>query len=126
MAKRTILESKVIEVFKKFVHSNFSKVSFHKIYVSPLHNKGFPDLLVVIEGVTIFVEAKAPGGVLSKNQQATLKKLHDSGAKTFVMDCHKEDKSKLNFYSFDKTPLFSLDVKEEHAGREFKAAISTE
>ena len=51
-------EAAVIHNFKKFINELSTKPFFRKIHVSPMHNKGFPDCIVIINGVVLFVEAK--------------------------------------------------------------------
>jgi hypothetical protein len=72
-------ESKVIEKIKKLFLSTFDKCSFTKINISPIHGRGFPDLLIVTEYATFFIEAKAPGGKPTKLQRAKLIEIKKAG-----------------------------------------------
>ena len=67
-----MLEKKVIEKIKKYFNENFGKCDFNKMHVSPMHNRGFPDLVVVTAHGTYFLEAKAPGKKPTKLQRAKL------------------------------------------------------
>ena len=122
--KRTIKEAKVIEVLKTFMKKNFTNVSFHKIHVTPIHNKGFPDLFIIFDGITILVEAKAPGGKPTENQLATLVKMSEAGAKVFLMDCVSDDKNTLNFYDPSMEVLGSFSVKDDDARDKFLTIVN--
>jgi hypothetical protein len=50
--------------------------------------KGFPDCLIVFQGVVTFIEVKSPSGAgkLSGLQQRVLTDLHEHGARVWVVD----------------------------------------
>ena len=122
---KNIKESKVIDNFKKFMKSNFKKISFHKIHVTPVHNRGFPDLLIVFEGVTLFVEVKAPGKKPTDNQLLTLQKLHKAGAKVFVMDCSPDNKDCLIFYDVNLEVVGTILIKRKDAKSTFLRLVNS-
>lgn len=52
-------------------------------FVSPGHT-GVPDRIVIGNGKTIFVETKAPNGVLRKKQEITIRRMRQNGATVYV------------------------------------------
>ena len=52
-------------------------------FVSPGHN-GVPDRIVIGNGHTVFVETKAPDGVLRKQQAHRIKEMKQRGASVYV------------------------------------------
>ena len=81
-----MLEKKVVEKVKKLFKSTFKTCDFNKIHVSPLHNRGFPDLVVITDHGTFFLEVKGPGKKPTKLQRAKLnliKSCSGSGTKAY-------------------------------------------
>lgn len=72
-------ESLVITKIKKLFTTTFDKCSFTKINISPIHGRGFPDLLIVTEYATFFIEAKAPGNKPTELQRAKLLEMKKAG-----------------------------------------------
>lgn len=90
-----MLEKKVIEKVKKVFKNTFKKCDFNKIHVSPLHNRGFPDLVIITDLGTFFLEVKGPGKKLTKLQRAKLnliKECSGEGTKSYWVT-YREDKS---------------------------------
>ncbi len=48
-----------------------------------------PDRFVVIQGVTVLVEVKAPGLLPRASQKSEIKKLRNAGAQVVLVDCYK-------------------------------------
>ena len=76
---RLMRESKVIDKIKKLFKFTFDNCSFNKINISPLHGRGFPDLVIVTNYATFFIEAKAPGKKPTKLQRAKLLEIKKAG-----------------------------------------------
>lgn len=70
-----MLEKKVIEKVKKYFRTTFEACDFNKIHISPLHNRGFPDLVVITDQGTFFLEVKAPGKKPTILQRAKLNEI---------------------------------------------------
>ena len=75
-------ESKVVEKVKKLFKSVFKKPDINKIHVSPIHNRGFPDLLIVTEFGAFFIEVKAPGKNLTLLQKTKLLEIKKAGGES--------------------------------------------
>lgn len=50
-----------------------------KIHGSGMQKKGVPDLLIVVAGLAVFVELKAPGGAATKLQAMRMAEIRASG-----------------------------------------------
>jgi hypothetical protein len=72
-------ESKVIELIKKLFLGTFDRCSFTKMNISPIHGRGFPDLVIATEYAVFFIEAKAPGKKPTKLQRAKLMEIKAAG-----------------------------------------------
>lgn len=60
-------------------------VEWLKIAGSPMQRAGWPDLLVVVRGTTLYVEIKSPAGRLSKLQAEQIKRLRAAGAMVAIV-----------------------------------------
>jgi Holliday junction resolvase len=82
-----MLEKTVITKVQKYFKSTFKTSDLNKIHVSPLHNRGFPDLVVITDRRTFFIEVKAPGKKPTVLQRAKLNLIKtsagDSGTKAY-------------------------------------------
>ena len=47
--------------------------------------RGFPDRTVVMAGLVEFIELKAHGGKLSRQQEAKIEEIKDAGGRAFVL-----------------------------------------
>jgi hypothetical protein len=109
-----IPEKKVVLAIKKYFEKRYGKtnIDFNKVHVSPLHNRGFPDLLVFTPEGTWVIEAKAPAKKPTKLQRAKLIKIRDTGrAHVYWVDCDKNNVHALNFRNpeTDKVEFTSLE-----------------
>jgi len=48
-----------------------------------------PDRFIVMQGVTVLAEVKAPGLLPRASQKSEIKKLRNAGANVVVIDCYK-------------------------------------
>jgi len=93
-------EAVVITKIKKLFLELFPGCSYNKINISKLHGRGFPDLLIVTEYASFFIEAKAPGNKPTKLQRVKLKEIKKAGGdavKCYWSTVKKTDTSKLLF-----------------------------
>jgi len=107
-----IKETNIIDRFKKFIKSINPNSFIRKIHISPIHNRGFPDLIVIINGVTLFIETKVPGNKPTPLQTVVLNEIEEAGGLSFILDCEKNNKNILNL-RFVKTNqiVFQIDIK---------------
>lgn len=99
-----IKESAVVAKVKKLFKDTFPGCEVCKIHVSPRHNRGFPDLLIVTEYATFFIEVKRPGNKPTDLQRSRLKSFQDSGKESVVcywVDCDPQDNKILRFKNPD-------------------------
>jgi hypothetical protein len=61
------------------------KVWWFKVHGGPMQRSGVPDLCVVIEGRTVWVELKRAAGTVSRLQAATIDDMRHAGAEVFVV-----------------------------------------
>lgn len=76
------LESKVQADLIQHLHSTnwfVTKVNLASV-------AGFPDLIAIKDGRTVFIEVKRPGGSPRKLQEVCHRKLKEHGAEVFVYD----------------------------------------
>lgn len=95
-----MLESSVVGKIKRVFQKIFPGCVVTKIHVTPRHNRGFPDLLIVTEKGVFFIEAKAPRQKPTPIQRATLKSFKSSGGNTvfcYWADCDRVDTNLLRF-----------------------------
>jgi Holliday junction resolvase len=59
---------------------------------------GFPDIIAIKDGKSVWIEVKAQRGVVSKLQLLRIKQLNDKGAIAFVAYSLDDVKEKLNEY----------------------------
>jgi hypothetical protein len=75
-------EATLVRRIKKAV-----KAAYPRAFVAKLadrHTRGLPDLLILLPGVTLFVETKAPGGKLSPIQRAVHEEIERAGGYVLV------------------------------------------
>lgn len=77
---RVPLEKDVVSGFHSLIRATYPQAFFQKIHQDGVSGNGFPDLIVVIEGVTLFLEAKRRGGKPSEKQKVRLSELTRAGA----------------------------------------------
>ena len=117
-------ESKVIEKIKKLFKYLFINPEINKIHVSPLHNRGFPDLLIVTEYGVFFIEVKRPGGKLTTLQKVKLTSLAESGKDSifvYWVTCDPQNTNKLLFYSPEGDLRCEVNADRHFYGRKHQA-----
>jgi len=73
-------ESQIQSKILKYLRKNYPKAVVWKLHEDPIFGvTGIPDICFIHAGFTYFFEVKKPGGVLSKIQEVTLKKLFHNG-----------------------------------------------
>ena len=100
--KASIKEAKVVLSIRKYFEKRYGKanIDWNKIHVSPLHNRGFPDIMVFTPGGVWVIEAKAPGKKPTLLQRAKLHKIFNAGcANVHWVDCDPADAKLLYFRS---------------------------
>lgn len=65
-------------------------IEWLKLHGSPMQRAGWPDLLVIYAGRTLYVEIKGPSGRLSPLQVERLKRLKEAGATVAVVRSEAE------------------------------------
>ena len=58
-------------------------------FVSPSNN-GVPDRIIIGNGLTLFIELKAPGEVARKQQQAVINRMRKHGATVYIIDSKQQ------------------------------------
>lgn len=90
MAQR---ETRLVKRMKDAVQGQWPDAFVEKIHGGPYQRAGLPDLLVIIDGMTFGIEAKAPApgesdeharGRVTAVQEACLAEMARAGAVTFV------------------------------------------
>lgn len=56
-----------------------------KLHGGPMQQAGLPDLCLVVNGMSVWIEVKAPGGTVSPLQERTMGQIRDAGGLTFVV-----------------------------------------
>lgn len=110
-------ESDAIDALKRIIFYCYPKAFFRKIHVSPIHNKGFPDCVVVCDGVTIFAEVKAYRKRRTPLQIVVADEIKQGGGNYIKVEGHKSNKHVITIYHNDKH--FKLNVKDDNAPRRF-------
>jgi hypothetical protein len=101
-------EAAVIAKLKKIFSKHFENPEVVKIHVSPMHNRGFPDLLIVTEFGVFFIEAKAPGNTPTELQLSRLRTFKKSGGENvfcYWVDCSKKDNSLVQFRNIETSAV---------------------
>jgi len=97
-----VKESKVIDNIKKYFKKKYPECCITKVHVSPIHNRGFPDLLILTLKGVYFIEVKAPGKRPTRLQETRLnefKKASDpSKVFCYWATCEKKNPKELIFY----------------------------
>ena len=84
----------LLKNIKKAFKDIFEDPTIVKIHVTALHNRGFPDLLIVTDLGVFFIEVKRPGNKPTVLQRTRLNEFKRSGKDsvyTYWMDCHPKD-----------------------------------
>jgi hypothetical protein len=79
----TQIKNKIVNRLKALRKSGIP-VWWCKIHGGPMQQAGVPDLVVIANGVTLWIELKQPGKKLSKLQEVTHKNMADAGAAVVV------------------------------------------
>ncbi len=96
----------VTRVLKK-LKSEGLPIWWLKIHGGPMQVAGIPDLLVVVSGLSVFIELKAEGGKPSRLQLARLEEIKAAGAWTAVCS-HAETVEKLIRFVVDiRSPTYA-------------------
>lgn len=99
MAK--IKEAAVVKQIKTVFKTVFKNPDITKVYVTPMHNRGFPDLLISTDLGVFFIEVKAPGNKPTRLQSAKLNSLKEGGQDSvfcYWVDCDPVEPNLLRFY----------------------------
>ena len=122
-------EATLIKKFKTFVLTLDSNVFFTKIHQSAFSQKGFPDIVMVSNGTTFFLEAKAnPRSNPTALQKMCLKQIESAGGNAGILKIGKDssfiieslDGQILNI-TMGKTTI--EDIKKFFDGKETKDAV---
>ena len=125
--KKPIKENALVPIVKKLFGALAANSFVTKIHVSAMHNYGFPDMIAICEGITFYLELKAPGKKPTALQEGTLLKIQDAGARSYVVDCATDNKHILNFrHPASMVNIFEVDTKNPLAISNFWTRISGE
>jgi len=75
-------ESTIVKNIMKTVRCEYPHAFVVKL--ADRHTRGMPDLLILLPGIVLFVEVKAPGGVLRPIQRATHTEINTAGGTVLV------------------------------------------
>ena len=71
--------------YQKKIITRLEKEGYYVIKLIKTNKNGIPDLLVIKENETFFVEVKQPNGILSEIQKFRIEELRQKGIKTLVI-----------------------------------------
>lgn len=81
-------KQRVVDKIISFLEENVDEniIEIFKNWGSGLGRSGRPDIEIVYNGTTWYIEAKDPKGKLSNIQKKRIKKFKDAGVKVYVID----------------------------------------
>lgn len=101
MAKKgKIKEAQVIKALKSYFEKEYTKakIDWNKMNISFLHNRGFPDLVILTPDGVFFLEVKAPGKFPTLLQRSKLISMQATGCPNiYWVDCDPNDVHNLYF-----------------------------
>jgi len=71
---------------QKKISDHYTKQGWLVVKLMKTNQNGIPDLMLLKDGITKFIEVKKPGGVISELQKYRIKQLRKLGFEAVVMD----------------------------------------
>lgn len=78
------LTKQIVESFKK-MRTAGKPIWWFKIHGGPMQRAGVPDLAVILDGRTVWLEIKTPCGTVSKRQEHEAGLMREAGAAVYVV-----------------------------------------
>ena len=80
------------KLIERNIRKNLKELGYltYKIHGGKYGCKGFPDLIVIKDGITSFFEVKAPGGILAPIQLFRLTELRGAGCVAETVQSYSE------------------------------------
>lgn len=88
-------EAKLQQEIQKLVLRNFPNAFIMKVHGNMYQKKGVPDLLIIINGITIFIETKIKYNKPSAIQLAVINEIKEAGCYAYVVYSIEEAKEVL-------------------------------
>ena len=87
----THLKKNLESVIQKKIITQLEKQGYFVLKLIKCNKNGYPDLIVIKENETIFIEVKRPDGVLSELQKVRIKELKSRNINVKIWQGYEQD-----------------------------------